>query len=158
MKLYMEQLFRWGVTQELRDSAGRTRYYLTGDAYSLGKRLHVTDLAGREAIFIRQAVPSLFPRYEIEAYGRPVGELVKDLTFSRPRCTIEALGWEVSGSLGARAYSISRGGSIVAVSRPDPAEPERMELDLPDPAAELTALGVMLVINCIFADQESKHL
>ena len=50
MKLFMQQKgFAWGQPMPLWDKGGHTRYTVTGDAYSLGKRLHVHDLAGREA-------------------------------------------------------------------------------------------------------------
>ena len=50
MKLFMQQKgFAWGQPMPLWDKGGHTRYMVTGDAYSLGKRLHVHDLAGREA-------------------------------------------------------------------------------------------------------------
>ena len=50
MKLFMQQKgFAWGQPMPLWDKGGHTRYTVTGDTYSLGKRLHVHDLAGREA-------------------------------------------------------------------------------------------------------------
>lgn len=161
MKLYMQQdAFRWGSSLALCDKNGRTRYTLTGEAYSLGKRLHVTDLAGREAIYIRQVVPSLFPRYEIEVYGKPVAEICKDLTFFRPRYTIEPLDWTLAGSLGALEYEISRQSSVVASSCPqrDNSDGNIVVLNLYDRSVTLTALGILLTINCVFAAQEPKHL
>ena len=157
MKLYMQKDgFRWGGSQPLTDRSGRTRYTVSGEAYSHGRRIHVTDLAGREAIYIRQVIPSLFPRYEIEVYGKPVAELKKDLTFAHPRCTIESLGWEVMGSLGRRKYEILLEGRTLCASGPDPENPDRLLLSLSADKQELlTALGVMLTINCIFATQES---
>lgn len=161
MKLYMQQdTFRWGSPMPLCDKSGKPRYTLTTEAYSLGKRLHVTDLAGREAIYIRQLVPSLFPRYEIEVYGKPVVTLCKDLTFLRPRYTMEPLDWEITGILGARDYEISRQSALVASSSPQQEDSDKsvVALSLYDRNTALTALGILLTINCVFAPQEPKHL
>ena len=154
MELFMGEGFRWGAAQELRDESDRLRFRLTGDAYSLGKRLHVTDLAGREAIYVRQVIPSLFPRYALEVYGKPAGELVKDRTFSRPQCVIESLGWTVEGNLAARDYRLEDAGTVLACSAP---EGDRVRLTMEEGPRAMTALGVMLTINCIFAPQESRH-
>lgn len=160
MKLYMQNgAFHWGSPVALFDKSGRTRYTLTSDAYSLGKRLHVIDLAGREAIYIYQQIPSLFPRYEIEVYGKPVGEIVKDLTSIRPRYTMESLEWEIMGSVGTCDYEITRHNAAIASSRPHhTSSGDVLVLEVYERAAELTALGIMLTINCIFAAQEPKHL
>jgi uncharacterized protein YxjI len=157
MKLYMQKDgFRWDTPMVLTDRNGRTRYQVSGDAYSLGKRLHVTDLSGREAIYIQQQVPSLFPRYEISVYGRPVTEIVKDLTFVQPKYTMGSLEWELMGILGTYDYEIVWQSSQVAACRPQ--EDRRLVLELGDRTTELTALGILLTINCIFAAQERKHL
>ena len=156
MKLYMpKNTFRWGETMALQDKAGRTRYTVAGEAYSLGKRLHVHDLAGREAVYVYQRVPSLFPCYAIEVYGKPVGEITKDLTFFRPRYTMKSLNWEIAGTLGACDYEITRQSTVVASSRP---QQDVHALTFYDRVTELTALGVVLAINCVLAPQEPKHL
>lgn len=150
--------FHWGTPLDIFDASGHRRYTLTGDAYAPGRRLHVADLAGREAIYIHQRLPSLFPRFEIEVYGRPVCELVKNLTFSHPRYTPEMLDWEISGTSGAGGYEITRQDTVFASSRPSqtPSGP-MLELIIPDQSAGLTALAVLLTIHCIFAPQELKH-
>ncbi len=158
MKLYMpKDSFRWGVPLALKDRSGRTRYTVTSDAYALGKRLHVTDLSGREAVYIRQAIPSLFPRYQVEVYGRPVTEVVKDLSYFRPRYAIEDLEWEVLGALGACDYEITHHSTVVASCRPQPDQPDTLALEFYDRSADLAALGVILAINCVLAPQESKR-
>ena len=159
MKLYMQkEAFRWGEPMPLRDKAGRTRYTVNSDAYALGKRLHVTDLAGREAVYIRQVVPSLFPKYEVEVYGRPVAAIVKDLSYFRPRYVIEELDWEVLGSLAACDYEISWQSSVVACCRPQQGETgDILALEFYDRREELASLGVMLTINCLLAPQESRR-
>lgn len=157
MKLYMQKdVFRWGVPLPLRDRSGRTRYTVVSDAYALGKRLHVIDLAGREAVYIHQQIPSLFPRYQVEVYGRPVAEVVKDLSYFRPRYTIEMLDWEVLGSLGGCDYELTQESATVASCRPQP-EGDMLALEFLDRSLELAALGVILTLNCLLAPQESKR-
>ena len=151
MKLYMERdVFSWGRTLELRDRARRKRYTLTGEAYSLGKRLHVFDLAGRKALYIHQQVPSLMPRYEIEVYGKPMGMIQKDLTFLQPRLTLEGLGMELSGSTVLYDYEILSEGAVIAANRPcDMDWGSCFRMEFYDRTKELAALGVMVAVNCV---------
>ena len=160
MKLYMpKDTFRWGVPLPLRDKSGRTRYTVDSDAYALGKRLHVTDLAGREAVYIHQQIPSLFPRYQVEVYGRPMAQVVKDLSYFRPRYAIEMVDWELLGALGECDYEITCHNVMVASCRPQPSqEGDMLVLEFLDRSWDLAALGVILALNCLLAPQESKRL
>ena len=143
---------------QLWDKGGHTRYTVTGDAYSLGKRLHIHDLAGREAVYVHQRIPSMFPRYEIEVYGKPVGCVVKDLTFLRPKYTMAEMSWEVSGTTGIFDYELTWQNSVVAANRPVQGEKGALfSMEFYDRTAELAALGVLLTINCILAPQESRR-
>ena len=151
MKLYMERnVFAWGRTMELRDKAGRKRYTLTSEAYSPGKRLRVRDLAGRETLYIHQRIPSLMPSYEIEVYGRPVGAVVKDLTFLQPRIVLDGLNMELGGSVVLYDYEILSEGAVIAANRPcDLNWGPGFRMECYDRANDLTALGVMIAVNCV---------
>lgn len=157
MTLYMQKdKFQWGIPMPLEDRSGRTRYTVHSDAYALGKRLHVTDLAGREAIYIRQVIPSLFPKYEIEVYGRPMASIIKDLRFFHPRYVMEPDDWEISGFLTGSSYELSFCGTILAACRSQPGE-DRLALEFHDCTEELTALGIILAVNCLLSPQRPRH-
>lgn len=143
---------------ELRDSAGHIRYRLTGDPYAPGRRLSLRDLADRETVRIRQVVPSLFPRCALEVYGKPAGEVVKDLSFLRPRISLEPAGWLLEGVPGLGDFSLKAGERIIGECRPDPEHPEGLVFSAPDGPEGLIALGVMLTVQCVFAPQEPRHL
>jgi len=135
--------FQWGCPLPLKDTAGRTRYTLLSQPYSMGKRLHLLDLAGREAVSIQQQIPSLMPRYGLTVYGRPIGEMVKDPVSGL--CRIELPDWSFQGS--GYDYEVLRGQQ--AIGRCRSREDGLLELSLSDHTAALTALAIMLTINCI---------
>ena len=157
MKLYMDSgAFVWGTPLPILDKSGRTRYTLVSEAYSLGKRLSVLDLAGRTAIQIRQRVPSILPLYDLEVYGKPSGTVVKDISGLRPRYFLEDMGWEACGAVAARDYEVLTGGTVVGSTHPAPAG--GLELELGGRIRELNMLAFLLTLNCILADQDSKAL
>lgn len=160
MKLYMQKdMFRWGVPLPLRDKSGRVRYTVNSDAYALGKRLHVTDLAGREALYIHQQIPSLFPRFQVEVYGRPVAQVVKDLSYFRPRYSIEMVDWTVLGNLSQSDYEITCQNTVVASCRPQQSqEGTVLALEFMDRSWDLAALGVILALTCLLSPQGSERV
>ena len=157
MTLYMDRrAFSWDYPLPLLDQHHRTRYTVTGDAYAPGKRLRVLDLSGRTAVSIRQRFPSLLPRYELEVYGKPVGALVKDLRCAPIQYTVENLGWTLSGSVARWDYALVREQTPLALCRPSPDADGLLELSLPEGNSALSALGVMVTVNCVLAFQVSS--
>lgn len=148
MTLYLPGGFRWGPALDLLDPSGRPRYRLTGDGYAPARRLHITDLAGREAVYVRQTLPALFPTCALEVYGKPLGSLVKDLTRTPAAALLEALDWEISEA-GGSLLLLEAGAQIAALT---PTEEAGLRLDLGQKRTELAALGALLgaayVLGC----------
>lgn len=87
-----------------------------------------------------------------------MGSIVKDLTFLRPKYTVETLDWEVGGAMGVCDYELTWQNSVVAANRPVQGTKGQMyAMEFYDRTAELAALGVLLTINCILAGQESHR-
>lgn len=159
MILYMEKRsFSWSHPLPVKDRSGHPRYTVTGDAYAPGKRLAVLDLAGRTAVSIRQRFPALFPRYELEVYGKPAANLIKDLRFFPPQYTISSLPWTLRGSVSKCDYTLMQGDLLLASCHPDPAQPERLLLDFQTQTQTetLSALGIMMTVNCVLTFQASS--
>ena len=155
MKLFLETAFRWNTPCPLTDGAGRIRYTLVGDAFHLRRKLRVLDLAGREAVGLCQVLPGFPPRYEAEVYGKPLGEILKDLTVRPACCLFPARNWRAEGPLGAASVSVWEGSAPVASLQ---VSGRQTVLDLPEDDSALPALGFLLLIRCIFADQEPRRL
>lgn len=117
MNLCMKQkVFSWGDRFTVWDENGNDRYYVRGEVFSLGKKLHLTDTAGAEVAFIQQKAFSFKPRFYVYMNGALQARIVKDFTFFTQRYRVEGMDWEVNGNFGAHDYEIS--GSRAARSRP----------------------------------------
>ena len=82
MNLCMKQkVFSWGDRFTVWDENGNDRYYVRGEVFSLGKKLHLTDTAGAEVAFIQQKAFSFKPRFYVYMNGALQAEIVKDFTF-----------------------------------------------------------------------------
>ena len=151
MKLYIkEKVFSWGDKFTVKDSHGEDKYIVEGEVFTFGKKLHVYDRSGREVAFIKQEVWSFLPRYYVFCGDRQIAEIKKEFTFLFPRYTIEGLGWEIDGSFMAHDYQITkRGRKIVTISKEWMTWGDSYELDISDPADEIVALAVVIIIDCV---------
>ena len=150
MKLYIkEKVFSWTDKFTIKDEYGEDRYTAQGELISLGKKLHVYDRFGEEVITIRQKLVSLLPRYDIDVRGRDFGQLVKKISFLRPKYVLEGPRWEISGNFLALDFTVTQAGrQIFSISREWMTWGDSYCVDIPDPSLELQALAVVLAIDC----------
>jgi uncharacterized protein YxjI len=154
MKLYMRQkVFSWADRFTVKDEYGQDRYFVKGELFSLGKKLHVCDQSDRERAYIHQKVFAFMPRFSVYIDGQKVAQIVQKLTFFKQRYVVEGLGWEVSGDFWAHNYDIRENGRlIVQIHKQWMSWGDSYELEIADPSRELLALAVVLAIDCAMAD------
>jgi len=143
MDLYLKEPFSWGRSLPLLEPDGRTRYLVFGDAFRLGKRLYVRDLAQRDMFYARQIIPAVLPAFSLEVYGKPIGDLVRSRTEDSYR--LESLSWTVTGTRRA-GCAIRQGQRVIADCAPDP---EGLHLRILTPERDKAALGVLLTAYCM---------
>lgn len=156
VKLYMKQkVFSWHTHFSVRDEHERDRFTVEGEFFTLGRKLHIYDDTGSEAALIHQKVFSFLPRFYVFIDGVQVAEIVKELTFLRPRYRIEGLDWQITGDFWAHEYEItSRGLPIVSVSKEWLSWGDSYALEIAHPEDTTLALAVVLAIDCV-TDQQT---
>ena len=152
--LYMRQkVFSWKDRFNIQGEDGSDRYWVEGEFFSVGKKLHVYDMTGVEVAFVRQKVMSFRPRFFVFVQGVQVAEIVREFAL-RPRYTIHGLGWEVRGDFWEHDYEIlSQGRSVVRVHKAWMTWGDAYEIDIDRDEDTLPALAVVLAIDCVNAQQ-----
>ncbi len=153
MRLIIKQkVFSWVDRFRIWDENDRDRYFVEGEFFSFGKRLHIMDPDDREVALVQQKVFSFLPRFFVVVDGVQVAEIVKEFIFFHPRYTIGGLGWDIDGDFFAHDYSISQdGGEIVTIHKEWLTWGDCYVLDIADPKDTVTALAVVLAIDCVQA-------
>ena len=151
MRLYMkEKVFSWNERFTVKDENGWDKYFVEGEFFSLGKKLHLLNVHGDEVAFIQQRLFTLMPRYTVSVAGRELAEIRKEFTFFYQRYVIDGLGWEVDGDVWAHDYVIRKNGrTIVRITKEWFTWGDSYVLDILDPADELVALAVVLTVDCV---------
>lgn len=158
MNLFIRQaVFSWTDRFAILDEQGGDRYYVEGEFFSWGKKLHVYDLAGNECAFLRQRVLSLLPRFEVFRDETMVAEIVKEFSLLHPRYSVEGPGWNVEGSFLAHDYEIldAEGSVVVTIHKVWMSWGDCYELDIARDADEILALSVVLAIDCATASEDT---
>ncbi len=157
MRLYIkEKVFSWTDRFTIRDENGWEKYFVEGEVFSLGRKLHLTNVGGAELALIQQQLFTLLPRYTVSVDGKEVAEIRREFTFFIERYVIYGLGWEIEGDVWAHEYRIRKGGRIiVTIDKEWFAWGDSYVLNILDPADELLALAVVLTIDCVA--ESGKH-
>ena len=114
MRLYRkETVFSWNDRFTSQDASGRDKYYVEGEIFSLGKKLHLLNIHQEEVAFIQQKLWTLMPRFTVSVRGQEVAEIRKEFTFFIQRYVIDGLGWEIEGDVWAHDYEIYKNGRLI---------------------------------------------
>ena len=154
MNLYIKQkVFSWNDKFTVKTSYGEDKYAVEGELFSLGKKLHVYDMSGREVAFIQQKIFSFMPRYFVFVGDTQVAEIVKKFSFFRPKYEVAGLNWQVDGDFFAHNYIITDSGKkVVEINKEWMTWGDCYELDIADGADEIVALATVLAIDCATAN------
>ncbi len=153
MKRYIKQrVFSWRDRFSVLDEQGNLCYYVEGELFSLGKRLHVWNSQGEEVLTIVQRPWRLLLTYQVSIGGNPTGEIRKEFTILFSKYVWSALGLTADGKFLGHEYAISRGNRKVAdISKAYMSWGDSYELDVVSPGDELAALAMVLAIDCALA-------
>lgn len=157
MRLYMKQKV-WSFTDKfiIKDQEERDRWFVQGEIFSMGKRLHILDANGVECALLRQKIWSFMPRFFIEIGGMEVGQVVRDFTFFKPHYHVEGMPWELEGDFFAHDYRLLENGRLIMqMSKQWFTWGDSYQLDIEDGVDELSCLCVALAVDC--AMESNNH-
>ena len=160
MKLYIRQkVFSFKDKFNIYDERGEIKYTAEGEIFTLGKKLHIKDMNGREVIFIKQRLLTFLPKYEISINeGAPV-EIVKNFTLLKHTYTIPEWDITIKGDFFAHEYEVIRNGDEIAhLSKEWFTWGDTYAINIADARDELMALASILVVDCCMeAQNNAKH-
>lgn len=150
MRLYIKQkVFSWSDEFTVKDEGGSDRYYVKGELFSFGHKLHIYDTNHREVAYIAQKIFTWMPQFMITINGQEIGKLVKKMTFFKPSYYIEGSPLELEGNFLEYDYTLNaHGKSIMRLSKEWFTWGDSYVLDINNPQDELLSLCVVLAIDC----------
>lgn len=157
MKIYIKQkVFSFKDKFNVYNEAGEPRFYVEGEVFTLGKKLHVYDANNSEIAFIKQKVPSFLPKFYIERKDSTMNVnalVVKEFAF-KPTYRIDDFGWSVTGDFFAHDYTVTSGtGTVASISKKWMTWGDSYEIDIAENVDAVNVLCVVLVIDAVLAQE-----
>lgn len=143
------------------NSKEEDRYFIEGEAVSLGRKLHIYDIDKKEVAYIKQKFLSIQPRFEVWQGGKLVMEVTQKFTLVKHKYAISGSGWTISGNLAAHDYTIgSSYGKVVVVCISEFAGSDCIDMDISNTINEAMVVRVfatVLAIDCVTAKKIKKN-
>lgn len=158
MILHMKQkVFSWSEKFTIKDAMDKDRYFVEGELFSWGHKLHVYNMANQEVAFIKQVILTFLPMFEVYIDDQLVVEVKKEFTFFRSKYSLEGTDWTVDGDFWAHDYEISSPSGIIAsVSKAYFTWGDSYQMDITDGADEILLIATILAIDCVLDAQRSR--
>ena len=151
MNLYIKQkVFSFKDKFTVKDEYGQDKYMVEGEFFSLGKKLHIYDMAGNEVAFIQQKLFSFLPRYFVFVADRQIAEIIKKFSLFTPKYEVAGLNWQVMGDFLAHDYEVTDNGRpVVMIHKEWMTWGDCYVLSIADGADKIVALATVLAIDCV---------
>jgi len=151
-----QKVFSFKDRFSVTDISGNTIYQVEGKLLSIGHKLTLSNMHGAEIAHITQKVLSLLPKYFITLQDGTECELKKHFTFLKSSYTLitDNGEWTIKGDFTDHEYVMSCNGQTIAtVSQKWFSWGDTYLLDVVDDDKAITALCIMIAIDCINSDE-----
>lgn len=150
MQLFIKQrVFSWVDTYDIYDVSGVPRYFVRGEWFSLGHRIHVYEKStGREVGAIHQHLLTFLPGFDIVIDGQVAGTVKKRFTLFSPKYDVDFRGWTCVGDLFGWDYRVMQGElEVMSISKEWLSWGDAYVLNFQNPAYEMPGLLLALAID-----------
>ncbi|MCD7947923.1 MAG: LURP-one-related family protein [Oscillospiraceae bacterium] len=116
--LFRQRIFSWFDSYDIYDEAGNTVFVVKGKL-SWGHRLEIYDAQENHLGTVKEELLTFLSRFALYIGNSYIGCLRKQLTFFRPKFTLDCNGWEINGNLMQWDYDVRdpAGRQIMAASK-----------------------------------------
>ena len=149
MNLYIRQkVFSWKDRFAVCDANQNPVYYVEGEFFSLGKKLHIYDTSGQEVCYIEQELFRFLPTYQIQIPGRMRVTITQRFTFFSQRFTVDGVDWEIEGDFLAHDYQMNAPyGPAAVLTKEWFTWGDTYQLTVYQPQDAILALAVVLAVD-----------
>lgn len=157
--LVRERIFSFSDSFTIDDENGRPCYEIVGKVFSIGNKLNLYDMQGRALIYIEQKVFRFLPEYTIYEDNSVVAKVQKELTFFKPKFTINSSygHFTIEGDIFAYNFNIMKNGKSVAwVSKKFMSFSDTYSVDIVDEENQAFILGLVIVLDQIHHDNRNN--
>ncbi len=158
--LIREKIFTFADRFRIEDENGHSQYEVVGKILSLGNKLNIYDMSGREVIHIEEKILRFLPEYMIFREGNLIGKIKKELTFFRPKFYIESSygHFTLGGDIFHHNFNILRNGKNIAwINKKWISLSDAYGVEILDEEDQAFILAIVIVLDQIFYDGNKNN-
>jgi len=146
--LFKQRFFSWLDSYDIYNEAGDTMYTVQGKL-AWGHKLEISDSTGDHIATLKEEIFTFLPRFAIYIGDNYIGEIKKELTFFKPKFTLNCNGWTVNGDCMSWDYEVedASGKLIMSASKQLFNWTDTYTIDVENPANALISLMIVLAID-----------
>lgn len=154
--LFQQKFFSWFDSYTVYDEH-REPYFTVKGQLAWGHKFVIYDAAEREVGCLEEQIFRFLPHFTMYENGREVGEIVKELSFLRPRFSMTCSDWQVEGNWIEWDYEIRSQNRTVATLSKEPFNwTDTYVLDIAREEDALRVLMVVLAIDAVKCTRSSQ--
>ena len=146
--LFKQRFFSWLDSYDIYTEDGSVAYTVKGQL-AWGHKLKIFDADGGEVGTVQQVLMTFLPKFEMYLGENYLGCIKKELTFFKPKFTIDCNGWQMEGNFFEWDYTIldATGVTVATVTKEVWNWTDTYVLDIVNPADALQVLMLVLAID-----------
>jgi uncharacterized protein YxjI len=154
-ELYIKQkMFSLNSKFTVKDQQEKDVYFVEGSFMKVPKTFSIMNIAKEEAALITKKMFSFLPKFFVEVNGREVLTIKKELSFLKPRYSIEAAGIEVEGNWWDMKFQVFQHGEVIGkVSKEWFTWGDSYKVQVVKEEMETIMIALVVAIDCVKADQ-----
>ena len=141
----------------VKDQQEKDVYYVEGSFMKIPKTFAIMNSAREEVALITKKMFSFLPKFFVEVNGQEVLTIKKELSFLKPRYTIDAAGIDVQGNWWEMSFQVLQHGEVVGqVSKEWFTWGDSYKVQILNEEMESIIIALVVAIDCVKADQASS--
>lgn len=141
----------------VKDEQEKDVYYVEGSFMKVPKTYSIMNPAREEVAIITKKMFSFLPKFFVEVNGQEVLTIKKELSFLKPRYTIDAAGIDVQGNWWEMSFQVLQHGEVVGqVSKEWFTWGDSYKVQILNEEMESIIIALVVAIDCVKADQASS--
>ena len=138
----------------VKDQQEKDVYYVEGSFMKVPKTYSIMNPAREEVALITKKMFSFLPKFFVEVNGQEVLTIKKELSFLKPRYTIDAAGIDVQGNWWEMSFQVLQHGEVVGqVSKEWFTWGDSYKVQILNEEMESIIIALVVAIDCVKADQ-----
>ena len=141
----------------VKDQQEKDVYYVEGSFMQIPKTFSIMNPAREEVALITKKVFSFLPKFFVEVNGQEVLTIKKELSFLKPRYTIDAAGIDVQGNWWEMDFQVLQHGEVIGqVTKEWFTWGDSYQVQILNEEMESIIIALVVAIDCVKADQASS--